>query len=96
MNIMIADVPKRVLEPVDTTDNTLLVHVIILENRTVELVALVAAMIMVAVALCAITHAANAATPAVQHLHLHLHLHQVVQHVAILDHVVTPVVMIVK
>jgi hypothetical protein len=96
MNIMTADAPKRVLEPVDTTEHILLVHVVILDLQVVELVALAVAFQMVAVALCAMTHAANAATLDVQHLHLHLHLHQVVQHVAILDHVVTPVVMIAK
>jgi hypothetical protein len=71
MNIMIADVLKRVLEPVDTTEHILLVHVVILDLQVVELVALAAALVMVAVALYAMTHAANAATLVVQHHHHH-------------------------
>ncbi len=71
MNIMIADVLKLVLEPVDTTDNILLVHAAILDLQVVELVALAVAFQMVAVALCAMTHAANAATLAVHHHHHH-------------------------
>ncbi len=71
MNIMIADVLKLVLEPVDTTEHTLLVHVVILDLQVVELVALAVAFQMVAVALCAMTDAANAATLAVQHHHHH-------------------------
>jgi hypothetical protein len=77
MNIMIADAPKRVPEPVDTTEHILLVHVVILDLQVVELVALAVALVMVAVALYAMTHAANAATLVVQHHH-HQHVHRVV------------------
>ncbi len=71
MNIMIVVVHKHAQDSVDTTDNLLLVHVVILDLQVVELVALAVAFQMVAVALCAMTDAANAVTLAVQHHHHH-------------------------
>jgi len=75
---MIADVPKRVLEPVDTTEHILLVHVVILEHRPVVRAL---AIPLIAAAKYVMIIAADAAALIVQHHH---HVHRVV----ILDHAV--------
>jgi hypothetical protein len=67
MNIMIADVLKLVLEPVDTTEHILLVHVVILDLQVVELAF---AIPLIAAAKYVMIVAANAAA---QLVHQHQH-----------------------